>query len=232
MLHPWSYTLESMPESRAPKIRFVVTMDGLAASGKSTVARQVALALGVPYVSSGLLYRAVTLLVLEANADPTDESAILALLACHTVRLEPRGEGNLAWIDDRDVTQAAHSSLVDANVSRVALHPRVRAWVNAAIRALPAPFVAEGRDMGFVFPDAPVKLYLTASAQVRAERRTRERPEDLAAVLEALQRRDALDAVNSQPAPDAVVIDSSALGLPEVVERALSVVQAVGSVPS
>ena len=206
--------------------QFIVTLDGLAASGKSTVARRVALALGVPYVSSGLLYRAVTLLVLESHADAGDEAAILRLLGRHRVSLEPRGEGNIAWLDGHDVTEAAHSSRVDANVSRVALHPGVRDWVNAAIRALPAPFVAEGRDMGFVFPDATVKLYLTASSAVRAGRRTLERPEDFAAVLAALERRDALDAVNSKPAPDATVIDSSALTLEEVVERAIASVRA------
>jgi CMP/dCMP kinase len=209
-------------------IGFVVTIDGLAASGKSTVARAVAARLGVPYVSSGLLYRAVTVAALEEKLDPNDENALVDVLEHRDVRLEARKEGNRAWLDGREITEAAHSSAVDALVSAVARHPRVRGWVNATIKGLPPPFVAEGRDMGTVaFPDASFKLYLTASPRVRAQRRAAERPEDLAAIQAALEARDALDAVNSSPAPDAVLLDTSDLTLEGVVSSALERIQSI-----
>lgn len=131
-------------------IPFVITIDGLAASGKSSVARRVALALGVPYVSSGLLYRAITVAALEANLDLENEVGLLEHLQSHEIRLEPLAEGNRVWLGTREITDDAHSSEVDATVSKVARHAQVRAWVNTQIRKLPKPFVAEGRDMGAV----------------------------------------------------------------------------------
>jgi cytidylate kinase len=221
-------TATTSTTGKIPAGGFVVTIDGLAASGKSTVARVVAARLSVPYVSSGLLYRAVTVAALEEDLDPNDENALLKMLERRDVRLEARKEGNRAWLDGREVTDAAHSSAVDAAVSAVAHHPRVRAWVNATIKRLPPPFVAEGRDMGTVaFPDASLKLYLTASPHVRAQRRAAERPEELGAIQAALEARDALDAVNSSPAPDAVLIDTSDLTLEGVVSSALERIQAI-----
>lgn len=214
------------PQSRTDPggARLVVTIDGVAASGKSTVARRIARELGVPFVSSGLLYRAATLAAIEARADLDDEGAVLALLERASVDLELHPDGNRATIAGEDATERTHSTLVDANVSRVARLPRVRDWVNARLRALPPPFVAEGRDMGArVFPRAAAKLYLTASPRVRALRRASERPEEVEAVEAALVERDLLDAAQSRPAEDATVIDTSHLGLEQVVERALAV---------
>jgi CMP/dCMP kinase len=211
-----------------PPTPFVITIDGLAASGKSSVARRVALALGVPYVSSGLLYRAITVAALEAALDLDDETAILGHLSSSQIRLEPLAQGNRVWLGDREITDAAHSTQVDATVSRVARHPNVRAWVNSEIRKLPVPFVAEGRDMGaVVFRDTPAKVFLTASPRVRAERRTLERPEDLEAVETALRTRDALDAANSEAAPDAFTLDTSTLTLEQVVAGVLERVRRV-----
>jgi cytidylate kinase len=215
--------IESQPDAA---LDFVITIDGVAASGKSSVARAVAAQLGVPYVSSGLLYRAVTFAALQYGIDTSNETALMACLTRNDIRLEPRTHGNRAWLNDTDITDAAHSSAVDANVSIVALHSRIRAWVNAAVKRLPPPFVAEGRDMGTVaFPHAAVKLYLTASHRVRAERRAVERPEDVPAIEAALIERDRLDAVNSRPAADATVLDTSNLSLEDVVARALEVIQ-------
>jgi CMP/dCMP kinase len=209
-----------------PPIPFVITIDGLAASGKSTVARHVALALEVPYVSSGLLYRAITVAALEGNLDLEHETALLECLNANQIRLEPLAEGNRVWLGSREITDDAHSSGVDANVSKVASHPQVRAWVNAQIRKLPKPFVAEGRDMGaVVFLDSPAKIFLIASPRVRAQRRTLERPEDLETVEAALRTRDELDAVNSAAAPDAFKLDTSHLTLEQVVQSVLSHVQ-------
>ncbi|ACO47251.1 (d)CMP kinase [Deinococcus deserti] len=196
----------------------IVTIDGVAASGKSSVASGVARALGVPYVSSGLLYRAATLLGQDAGLDLTDQASLLAYLRDHPLRLEPLAEGNRVWQGQRDLTPELHSSAVDQGVSQVAAHPEVRAWVDDQLRALTPPFVAEGRDMGTnVFPHAPAKFYLTASPRVRAERRSRERPEAVEAIEAALIQRDALDTTQSAPAPDARVIDTGPLTLEQVI---------------
>ncbi|UBV42295.1 (d)CMP kinase [Deinococcus taeanensis] len=198
----------------------IVTIDGVAASGKSSVSSGVAQALGVPYVSSGLLYRAVTLLGLQGGVPLDEAPALLPLL--RGVHLEPSASGNHVWQADQDLTAALHSTRVDAGVSTVATLPEVRAWVDAQLRALPAPFVAEGRDMGTnVFPHASAKFYLTASPRVRAERRARERPEDIPAIEAALTERDRLDTVQSAPAPDARVIDTGPLTLQGVIDEIL-----------
>ena len=200
-------------------VRDVVTLDGPAASGKSTVAQRVAQHLGVPFVSSGLLYRAAAHLALAAGADPGGEEELLSLLRRHDVRLEPvAGAPNRVHIDDEDVTGRLHSDAVDANVSAVAARPRVRAWVNARLREIEGPFVIDGRDMGSeVFPDARAKFYLTARPDVRAARRVGERAADLGTVTEAIRSRDALDARQLAPAGDAEHIDTSDMGLDDVV---------------
>jgi cytidylate kinase len=196
----------------------VVTFDGPAASGKSTVARRVAAELGVPFVSSGLLYRVATLIATGSGAALDDADAVLAVLDAHAVELRPGLEGDAVRVDGADVTAALHSDAVDAAVSRVAAHPAVRAWVDARLREMPRPFVIDGRDMGsVVFPDAAHKFYLTAAPEVRAARRVGERAADLAEVAEAIRRRDALDARQLAPAPDAQHLDTSALDLDQVV---------------
>jgi cytidylate kinase len=205
----------------------VITIDGLAASGKSSVAQGVAQALNVPYVSSGLLYRAVTYLALNNNLNLEQESAILEVLEHQDLILEPRNDGNRAYLNGHDITEQCHSSLVDANVSIVALHQHVRAWVNSKIRALEKPFVAEGRDMGaVVFKDASVKLFLTASSLVRAQRRSLERPEQTRQIKAMIEARDAKDAINSGSASDAIVIETDHLNLEEVIAASLSAIAA------
>lgn len=212
-----------MARPRYTALLMIVTIDGVAASGKSSVSSGVAQALGVPYVSSGLLYRAATLLGLEADLDLRGAPDLLKLLGTHPVRLEPLAGGNRVWQGERDLTDDLHSTRVDRGVSVVAALPEVREWVDAQLRALPEPFVAEGRDMGTnVFPHAPHKFYLTASARIRAERRARERPEDVPAIEADLQRRDELDTVQSAPAPDALVIDTGPLDLQGVIDTILN----------
>jgi cytidylate kinase len=207
-------------------VRDVVTLDGPAASGKSSVARRIAERLEVPFVSSGLLYRAATWLAAEAGADPRHEDGLVELLGRHRVRLEPHRDGDRIVIDDRDVTAELHTDRIDAAVSAVAAWPRVRAWVNERLREIPGPFVIDGRDMGRdVFPDARVKVYLTADAEVRAARRVGERAADLGAVADAIRRRDANDARQSVPADDAARIDTSSLTLDEVVARVMELVR-------
>ena len=204
----------------------IITLDGGAASGKSSVSSRLAVRLGVPYISTGLFYRAVTVAALEQHLNLSDETMMAALLEQHTLTLEPRGNDNRVCWDGIDITTKLHTSEVDTNVSEVSKHPAVREWVKNTLRTLEPPFVAEGRDMGrIVFPEARFKFYLVASPRVRAERRAGERPEDVAQIEAALLERDLLDAEQSKAASDATQIDTSALGLEQVVEHIVSQIE-------
>ena len=204
-------------------MRGIVTIDGPSPSGKSSVARRVAAALGVPYLSSGLLYRAAAFLALRAGVDPGDEEGLLALLEGLGVRLLAQAEGNRVLADGEDLTPFLHTPEVDRVVSAVARLPGVRAWVNRRLKEVPPPFVAEGRDMGTaVFPEAAHKFYLTASPEVRAWRRAWERPQAYEEVLRDLLRRDERDKAQSAPAPDALVLDTGGMTLDEVVAWVLA----------
>lgn len=210
---------------RAPQR--VITLDGPAASGKSSVARLVAAELGVPYVSSGLLYRAATYLAQVRGLDLADEGAVVRLLGALQVRLEAQVScANRVWVGGAPLPDdLLHTDAVDAGVSAVARHPRVRAWVDARLRDLDGVFVVEGRDMGTaVFPEAAHKFYLSAPAEVRAARRVGERAADLTGVTEALRRRDALDRAQLRPAEDARHLDTRDLSLAEVVARVLAAI--------
>jgi cytidylate kinase len=209
----------------------VITLDGPAASGKSSVARRVAERLGVPFVSSGLLYRAATWLIEDLRGDPDDEGGVLRILAERQVRLVPSLTGDRVLVEGRDVTGELHTDAVDGTVSAVARHPGVRDWVTERLREIPGPFVIDGRDMGTaVFPDAGFKFFLTAPAEVRARRRVGERSADLAAVAKAIARRDRLDAAQSAPAPDAVHVETGDLTLEQVVDRVMQALSGVGAV--
>jgi len=202
--------------------RRVITLDGPAASGKSSVARLLAERLGISYLSSGLLYRAATYLAQRCGRDLGDAAGLVELLGGRRVRLEA-SLPNRVLVDGQDVTGELHTDAVDAGVSVVARHPEVRAWVDDRLREVKGAFVVEGRDMGtVVFPEAAHKFYLSAPAEVRAARRVGERGADLRSVTEALERRDALDAAQSRPAADAHYLDTRDLTLEEVVERVLT----------
>ena len=202
----------------------IIAIDGPAASGKSSVARAVAENLNIPFVSSGLFYRAATLLVLENRIDPHDEVAVLELLKRHDVVLKTLAiEPNRVFIDGENISAALQTDDVDTHVSAVSQHRGVRDWVRERLRSVEGSFVVEGRDMGtVVFPQASHKFYLTAPAEVRAQRRVGERAAGLNDVTQALKRRDQLDAKQSAPAADALRIDTEKLELDEVTARILS----------
>lgn len=205
----------------------VITIDGPAASGKSSVARLLARRLGVAYVSSGLLYRAATLAALEPNVDLADEQAVVQLLGQHQVTLHADAHGNRVSIDGKDVTEELNTDTIDVAVSTVARHPEVRAWVTERLREVQGSFVIDGRDMGTaVFPHARVKFFLTADPEIRASRRAGERSGELRQIAERLRKRDEQDAQQSAPAPDALFIDTGELTLGQVVDEVLSRVQA------
>ncbi len=220
--HLFTFIILTVAFSLSPNT--IITLDGLAASGKSSVAQGIASALQIPFVSSGLLYRLVALAALKSKTDGTSQESLLELLGA--LRFEARVLGNAVFLDNLDVTTQCHSSSVDALVSVVAQHSQIRAWVNRQIRQLEPPFVAEGRDMGTnVFPSATVKIFLTASSQTRAKRRLAERSKTLAEIQASIEARDTMDAVNSAPAADAMLLDSSHQTLEQTVAQALEMIQ-------
>jgi cytidylate kinase len=204
----------------------VIAIDGPAGAGKSTVARALAERLGFTYLDSGAMYRCVALVTLQAEADPDDDAAVTRLAQGLDLRMEPvNGPGSIS-IGDLDVSSAIRSADVSAAASRVAVHPGVREAMVERQRSLIATggWVAEGRDIGTVVcPDSPLKVYLTASEQERARRRAAESGQDPGDVLAAQQDRDGRDRAREhgalEPAPDAIEVDTTGIGLDDVVER-------------
>ena len=206
----------------------MVAIDGAAGSGKSTLARVLAGTLGLPYVNTGSMYRALTLAARRAEVDVEDADGLAQLMGTlkFTLSPPPSGEPRELWIDGAPPPDELESADVEAHVSAVAKHPEVRAMMRAAQRALGEDgAVMEGRDIGSaVFPDAPVKMFLVAAPQERAGRRVEERGE--AEEAGALLERDRRDArVNPfVPAEDAVVIDTTDLDVDGTFRAALAVV--------
>jgi len=204
----------------------VIAIDGAAGSGKSTLARGLALALGVAYVNTGLMYRALTFAALEAGVDLDEGDELADLLRRMRFTLSRGSPPELEVEGSTPANLTSHR--VEAQVSRVARHPQVRALMREAQRELGMPdAVVEGRDIGtMVFPDAPVKLFLTASPHARGVRRAEERPGQGAEVARAMHERDALDAtVNPfEPAPGAIVLDTSDLTVEQTLQLAVAAI--------
>ena len=204
----------------------VVAIDGPSGSGKSTVARGVARALGLRYLDTGAMYRAVTWLALH-NAVPLDDADALTALAQRAeLALTTTPDPVIVSADGHDVTSAIRAPDVTAAVSKVSAVPGVRAAMVERQRCVigAGGIVVEGRDIATtVAPDAPIKVFLTASDSARAQRRAQEQETALADTLQALARRDALDTSRSASpltqAPSATVVDSTDLSADEVVER-------------
>lgn len=203
------------------KIHRAVAIDGPAASGKSTVARQLAERLGLVMVNSGAMYRAVTWQIMQDGVDPTDENAVVrALDGMDLVCGEESGISTIS-INGRKLTHEVRSTGVNEHVSQVASIPQVRECLVAMQRAYLErhDVVMEGRDIGsVVFPETPYKLYISASEAVRAARRAKDGEAD------AVAKRDAQDSQRKasplKVADGAFEIDSSALTIDETVEKA------------
>jgi len=207
----------------------VIAIDGPSASGKGTVARRVAAALGFKYLESGALYRLVALAARKKGIPETDQ----ALLAREAATLDARFADGRIYLGGREVGDELYSEECGRGASAVAQLPAVREALLARQRSFRvAPgLVADGRDMGtVVFPDATLKVFLTASAPTRAERRYRQLRErgqsaDLSALVRELEERDRRDSERAhaplRPAEDAQVLDTTGLGIDEVVARVL-----------
>jgi cytidylate kinase len=206
----------------------VISIDGPAGAGKSTVARAVANRLGFTYLDSGAMYRCVALAALERDVDLDDPLATGELAGALTIEV---GHGRVK-LDGDDVSLAIREPRVTEASSRVSVHPAVReAMVGRQRELIEANnFVAEGRDIGTVVsPDAPLKVFLTASEEERARRRAEETGENPEAVLAAQRQRDDRDRSREhsalEPADDAIELDTTELDLEQVVDRVVELAQ-------
>jgi len=203
----------------------LVAIDGPAGSGKSTVARAVAGRLGVAYLDTGAMYRSVALAALERGVDPTDGEALAKLAGALDIEV-----GERVLVDGVDATTAIRGAEVTAVVSAVSAHPPVRAQLVRRQRRWAEDHdggVVEGRDIGtVVFPNAALKIFLTASEEERARRRQRDdEAPDVNAVAADIGRRDKIDSTRAasplRPADDAVVIDTTGHTVDDVVDQIL-----------
>jgi CMP/dCMP kinase len=209
----------------------VIAIDGPAGAGKSTVARRLAEALGFTYMDSGAMYRSLALAALRADVDVDDAEALGELARAVKISLDH----DLVALDGDDVSEAIRAPEVSVAASRVSVHPAVRAAMVERQRELIAAgrYVAEGRDIGTVVsPDSPLKIFLTASDAERARRRAAESGEEEAAVLAAQAERDARDREREvgalRPADDAVSLDTTGLGIADVVDRVVELARERG----
>jgi cytidylate kinase len=205
----------------------IVAIDGPAGSGKSTVARALARRLGFRYLDTGAMYRGLTWLALREDVDPDDGDALVRLARANPVTFDTDGRVAIAG---EDVSSPIRHADIDRVVPRVARHSGVRRVMRERQRLLGAEgdVVIEGRDIGTVVaPDAEVKVFLVAAERERARRRAADRPgTDAEALAADLRLRDARDAVNTQAADDAVVLDTTELTVDEVVDRVAELVEA------
>ncbi len=220
------------PVARRPRL----AIDGPVGAGKSTIARLVAQRLGYTYIDSGAMYRALAWAARTHGIETDDPSRVAALLDTIDLRLEPQSDGlNRVFVDGREITDDIRSSEISRLSSRLSEIPAVRERMVALQRALASEggVVMEGRDIQtVVLPTAELKVFLTASAEERANRRWLELRErgfeaDLATVLSEICARDARDSNRAhsplRAAPDAVHLDTDGLTIEEVVEKLLAI---------
>ena len=211
----------------------VLTIDGPSGAGKGTISRIIARRMGWHYLDSGALYRAVGVAASWADIDTSDASALVRCTFDTRVRFQDGPQGLRVIVDDVDATEELRLETTGALASAIAAIPEVRAALKErqrAFRELPG-LVADGRDMGTViFPDASYKVFLTASAEERAERRHKQLKDKGVSVnfddlLREIMARDARDAQRTvaplKPADDAVLIDTTGIGIDDVVARVM-----------
>jgi cytidylate kinase len=219
------------------EFRGQVTLDGPSGTGKSSVARDVARKLGASYLDTGAMYRAATVAVLEAGVSLDDKIAVARAVTEADIHVGTSAHREVVTVDGVDVRERIRGAEVTRAVSPVSAVPAVRRLLVARQRELVAAadaVVVEGRDIGtVVLPDATLKIYLTASPEVRAQRRAAQLgvtdPDKIAALAQDLRRRDEYDSKRAdsplRPAEDAVVVDSTDMDKRAVVERILELVR-------
>jgi CMP/dCMP kinase len=234
----------------AKRTRPVIAIDGPAGAGKSTLAAHLARRFGFLNLETGAMYRALALKAIEGDIGFDEEPELLAIAEETKIQLQPQQEGNRVLLDGVDVSRRIREADVTSAASQVSVHPRIRAWMVEHQRALglAGGVVMEGRDIGTaVFPDAEVKIFLDAAPEVRGNRRfrqavpgepaqtippqpsTEEEQRARQAVLEEMRERDRRDRSRAESplraAEDAVVVDSTAMTLEEVLTRAEEIVR-------
>ena len=215
----------------------VLTIDGPSGSGKGTLAQRMAAELGWHYLDSGALYRVLAQAALQAEIDLADESALAELAATLPVTFDVEADKLTVLLNDQDVSLLIRSEQAGNAASKVAAIPAVRSALlqrQRDFRQLPG-LVTDGRDMGtVVFPDAPYKVYLTASAEVRASRRYKQLkekgidsnlPDLIKEITERDERDQQRDVAPLKPAADAIILDSPALGIDAVFQRVSELVR-------
>jgi cytidylate kinase len=215
----------------------VVAIDGPSGAGKSTAGRAVAERLGYVFLDTGAMYRALALAALREDVALDDATAVASLATRLGLELRP---GGAVILDGEDVTSALRTQEVGAAASRVSVHPPVRRHMVARQREMgqAGGVVMDGRDIGTaVFPDADVKFYVDAHPRQRATRRHEElaqrgQASDLDTIEQEIRERDHADSTRAESpltrAPDAIHLDTTELGLDEVVRRMLEAVQSIG----
>jgi len=213
--------------------RGVVALDGPSGTGKSTVARKLAQRLDTRYLDTGAMYRAATLAVLRAAADPNDPEAVVKVVAHSVIGVSTDPVAPAVWLDGEPVDAEIRGSVVTQAVSAVSAVPELRTLLVAAQRELitDGGIVVEGRDIGsVVWPEADARVYLTASAETRARRRAGDLgpATDVSAVAADIDRRDRLDSGRAasplRKADGAIELDTTELDIEKVVDRLVDIV--------
>jgi len=217
----------------------VIAIDGPSASGKGTVAQGVASALGFHYLNSGALYRTVAVAAISAGANLEKESSVLDI----TLNLQANFYSDNVELDGREVTDAIRTEEISAAASRIAAYPKVRGALLARQRGFRKPpgLVADGRDMGtVVFPDAVLKIYLTASPEERAARRYKQLmgkglDATMAALLQDIRERDQRDSARAaaplKKGADAVLVDTTNLTAADAIAQVLALYKQAPKAP-
>ena len=217
----------------------IITIDGPSGAGKGTICKLVAQQTGFALLDSGAIYRLTALACLQKDTDVENEAEVKAVAETLDIKFEVTENGVITLLDGNDVSKKIREERVGMTASKVAAYPAVREALLQRLRDFSQPLclVADGRDMGtVVFPDAQVKVFLTASAEERANRRVKQLEEagqtaDYAKILSDIQARDHADSTRAsaplKPADDATILDSTALSIDQVLQEVMRLVDNV-----